>query len=150
MWSDSLLKHPSVLDVRMTETDIYILVTRSDGLPVIASDKHIHILEPEDLQGGKGLAFIAAPRVGDEGSTVSQQILIEYDLQNVSTSEKQQISHQLSGTGGRSSMLKNLRGKKVGRGAVLIPFENAQALQSFLHEKGATLTTTVLYVEEGQ
>lgn len=148
MWSDSLLKHPSVLDVRMTDSDIYVLVTKSDTLPIIASDKRVHILNPIDLQGRQGLAFIAAKRIGDDHSGVSQQVLIEYDLQDVLVTDKQQISHQLSGTGGRSSMLKSLGGKKVGRGAVLIPSQNAGTLQSFLQEKGANVTTTVLYVEE--
>jgi len=57
--------------------------------------------------------------------------LFEYELDNLSRTQRQILSHSLYGSGGRESFLKSIDGKKLGNKKVRIPSDKSEEMRSF-------------------
>ncbi len=65
-------------------------------------------------------------------SLTAKQMFI-FDTKFLNKTDKQRFSHALSGTGGRTSFLKLIKGEKVGS-SIIVPIENAEEARSFLDD----------------
>lgn len=81
-------------------------------------------------------------RIGFKG-----KMLFSYNLKNLNHNEKTKFTYALSGRNSRG-MLKKLKGKFVGRGAVLIPIENSIKFKKFLDEWNINYKQKILLVSK--
>jgi len=57
--------------------------------------------------------------------------LFEYQLDNLSRTKRQILSHSLYGSGGRESFLKSVNGEKLGSRRVVVPSDKSEEMRSF-------------------
>lgn len=57
--------------------------------------------------------------------------LFEYELNNLSRTQRQILSHSLYGSGGRESFLKSVDGEKLGAKKVKVPSDKSEEMRSF-------------------
>lgn len=146
-----LLKLPGVDDIIITDDSLYVIGDPSPR-PVIYTDKQLLFISLQAVLASPHLLSllqgksIKHERVLREHLTT--QTLYEYSLTQLEPSEKQTVSHLLSGTGGRNSLLKELGGRRLGRGVVLIPEHGQHKLETFFDTHSVAYTKTRLYTEE--
>ena len=147
---DALVALPGVEDVLTTATALYVIISGADR-PAIFSDKEIIFVHKDELLTSKHLlALLQATSIkhNTKISHITQKTLFEYAFTGLEHNAKQAISHALSGTGGRKSLLGDIGGERIGRGTLIVPTEHAETITQYFDEHEVTYTTRTLYEEE--
>ena len=66
----------------------------------------------------------------------SSQLLFTYNLERLSPVRKSVFSHALFGRSGTEGVLKEAKGKALGRGCILVPVETSEKIREFLDTWG--------------
>jgi hypothetical protein len=74
----------------------------------------------------------------------------DYSLKNLDSTKKQILAHALYGTGGRSSFLEKLKGKRLGKNNVLVPVEKASEMIDFFKTWKVKYEKRTIWLEKGK
>lgn len=147
---DALASLPGVHDVIVTATALYV-ITHGEDIPPIYTDKTLHVIPQHDLlRSPHLLALIQGTSKKGKVQPITACALYRYSYDGLEQSAKQAVSHALSGSGGRKSLLASLDGEKLGRGALTVPVEYERTLDAFFDEHEVTYTKKRIYVEDEQ
>lgn len=145
---DALLALPEIEDVIITATALYI-VTSTRTPPTIYSDKQLIFIHPTKLLQSPHLLELlqGVSKKHPDNKRLRATLLYTYSFDGLDQNTKQTISHTLNGTGGRKSLLDELQGERIGRGALLLPQQHKKALETFFDEHNVTYAKRKLYEE---
>ncbi len=66
----------------------------------------------------------------------SSRMLFTYNLERLPTAKKSVFSHALFGRSGTEGVLRESKGKALGRGCILVPVETSEKIREFLDTWG--------------
>lgn len=72
-------------------------------------------------------------------------LVFTYSLEELTPTQKQTMSHALSGTAGRSGVLASWQGRKLGRSAFMVPKAAESEAVAFLNHWRARFTSEVVF-----
>lgn len=132
-----LTQHKEILDVRSNKKTVFVLTT-TNTQPPIYTDKELIYIPIDQLLTHPRLTEVLSAKDVDNNAAYKQYLLYTYKLTHLTPTKKQSFAHKLQGTGGRTSLIKQLQGKKIGRSAVQIPANNQNQFEEFLSENNVT------------
>ena len=150
MTHKELLSVPGIVDVILTVDTLFIIYTKKppkiySDLKIVEIPLHRLYLSSHlgELIGGVSLRY--GP-LGELNGLI-QAVLYEYSLKHLKIPDKQAVSHLLNGTGGRKSIIDRVRGRKVGRSALMVPTEAQKDIEQFFKEHSCKWKKRVIYLK---
>lgn len=144
----ALLDIPGVEDVIATSDTLFVITTGTQT-PTIYSDKAVEYIRPQDLLVHKQLGDILSGESVLHGGRLHLQtmILYEYDAKKATASNRQSLSHELFGTGGRKSLVEAVGGRRVGKTAFIVPLTAQEEVEALLKARDARIMKTRIACE---